>query len=691
MADLLFGIVTEEIPARMQAPALEAFQALAVRRFEEGGLAYDHLEVFVTPRRITLIVQGLPLAQQVRTEVRKGPSVTAPAAAQEGFFRSVQQTPADCFQEDTPKGPVWMARIKVGGQKTADLLPKLLEGLLSAMPWPKSMRWANSKSTWVRPIVRLCCLFDGQICPVRFDSEGLDFVAGNQALANHFLAPEAFSVTGPEDYKRKMRDGFVLLDRTERRQIIVDHVTKLAHENGLEPLEEDLAPGGLVDEVTGLVEWPLPLLGQIDDRFLGLPPEVLITPMRVHQRYFPLRNPQTKALAPFFALIAANTGTDGGQTVRRGNERVLRARLSDAQFFWTEDLKKTLADHREALKSRQLFQGLATLWDKGERLAYLARSFFPDLEGLEEVCRLSKADLATQMVGEFPELQGIMGMRYGFEEGLPKDFAEALRDQYITTPATVFGASLGILDRIDTLYGFFGAGVTPTGSKDPLALRRAAAGLIALIRSWEGLPSLECLFMEAGRAYRAQGLLVDVDSEALWSQTLWPFILERLQNILEGEQISPMILRAASASTVLSHGDLQGLVAHATSLALFLKTEKAQDFLALENRISSLLTATQKKGWTPHHQAPSPTLFQDGAETALWEAFEGLPLTLSFEDWVPLRPFVDAFFEKVTIHAENPQLKENRLSLLWALKSSLACLGNFSDLDISPSHRGERL
>lgn len=694
MAELLFGIVIEEIPARMQIHGMTQFKALVERLFREANLSWSRIEVFVTPRRITLWVEGLPQNLPAVTQQRKGPRIDAPEEAQRGFFQSVGLTPAQCQTLETPKGTFWVADVTQGEIPTRQLLPALLQKALHTFHWPKAMRWAHSIQTWVRPIKRLLCLFDGEVLPVRFDPEGLDLVAGDQALANRFLGGDAFSVVNFADYDRQMRERFVILRRDERRSLIEGQLLSVASENQLELLPEDLAVGGLIDEVTGLLEWPFSFKGVLDDVFLTLPQELIVTPMRVHQRYFPLRNPHTKKLAPFFIVVAANNPSDGGNKMMRGYERVLRARLSDARFFWKEDLKKGIEAHREGLENRLFFEGLGTLWDKTERLATVVSHLFPHLPSLTVAARFSKADLSSQVVGEFPELQGVMGYYYSLEAGFDQEIAEAIRDHYLPQGSkdlekvpSPLGRLLGLLDRIDTLYGFFSIGIHPTGSKDPFALRRAGNGFIELfLRETENL-SLEPLLRQVDRAYRSQGHLRGASFEETL-QALWVFFQERLTRMAEDQTgffstiplcASDLFLVAGGADS-LDPFDLKALLSRVLILREFLDGPEGKNVRIVTGRVLSFLKSALSEEGIPSGE-PDPSLFVTEEESSLWERVKPLSGDVPLEVLANLRGLVDSFFEKVTVNSPDPSLRENRLKILEKVRLLFKQWGDFSYLE----------
>ena len=515
MAELLLELLSEEIPARMQKRASEDLRRLVLAGLDKAGLSHQGAQAFATPRRLALVVDGLPAAQPDTREERKGPKADAPDKAVQGFLGSVGLTLDQVERRDTPKGPVLFAVIEHKGRPTAEVLPALLYDAITALPWPKSMRWGAHALTWVRPLHGILAVFDGHPLagglalggtpgmrvdgtgpkhPVAFAPPGapppegvtvLPFGAGTRG--HRFLAPEPITVSAFADYRDRLREACVILDGAERAHLIHERAQALAAAEGLR-----LRPDpGLLDEVAGLVEWPEVMMGRLDPAFMSLPPEVLTTAMRGHQKYFSLETPDGR-LAPRFILVANLRGGNDGATIAAGNERVLRARLSDARFFWDQDRAVTLADRLPALAQRVFHARLGSDHDKVERMRALAEALATRVPGAQaatcaRAALLAKADLSTGMVGEFPELQGLMGRYYARHDGEPAAVAEAIGEHYAPLgpsdrcPTAPVSVVVALADKIDTLVGFWMIGETPTGSRDPFALRRAALGVIRLI------------------------------------------------------------------------------------------------------------------------------------------------------------------------------------------------------------------
>src|SRR5262245_40990032 len=489
MAELLLELFSEEIPARMQARAAEDLKRLVTEKLKAAGLAFTHAESYATPRRLALAVEGLPLAQPDVSEEKRGPRVSAPDQAVQGFLKSAGLASLDqCEKRDTGKGEFWFATIKKAGGKTIDLLGALISESLLALPWPKSMRWASNRVSWVRPLHSIIATLDGDVVrgSLAF-GDAAEVPFGKNTRGHRFLSAGDIMVAGFADYKVKLKECFVIVDPAERRAAIHEQAEKLAAAEGLRVRPDE----ALLDEVVGLVEWPVVLMGKIDHAFMDIRPEVLTTTMRANQKYFALLDKAGK-LAPRF-LVASNMQTkDGGKAIIAGNERVLRARLSDAKFFWDQDRKVRLEERVPALKDIVFHARLGTVADKVARLQTLAAelaAFIPgaDVDQVRSAALLAKADLTSGMVGEFPELQGIMGRYYALQEGEKPDVADAIKEHYAPLgpndrcPKAPVSIAVALADKLDTLVGFYAIDEKPTGSKDPYALRRSALGVIRII------------------------------------------------------------------------------------------------------------------------------------------------------------------------------------------------------------------
>jgi glycyl-tRNA synthetase beta chain len=489
MPDLLIELFSEEIPARMQGMAREALKKMVTDGLVEAGLTYVSAGAFSTPRRLTLTIEGLTAESRPVREERKGPNTSAPAAAIEGFLRSTGLTLDQLERRADKKGEVFFAVVEKPGRAAPAIIAEVLEAAIRTFPWPKSMRWGAGSLRWVRPLHSILCLLTddsgAQVVPLTV--EGIS--AGNTTEGHRFLSKGRFPVHSFDDYAVKLKRAHVILDSAEREAAIWQGAQNLAFAAGLELVEDR----GLLTEVAGLVEWPVPLMGRIAEDFLHLPPEVLQTSMREHQKFFSVKNPRTGRIEGF--VTVANTETaDHGATILKGNQKVLTARLSDARFFWENDLrvaKAGMGEWLDGLKAVTFHNKLGSQADRIARIAALAREIAPlvgaDADMAEQAARLAKADLRSAMVGEFPELQGLMGMYYAREAGLPEPVALAARDHYSplgptdTVPTEPVSVAVALADKIDTLTGFWAIDEKPTGSKDPFALRRAALGVIRLV------------------------------------------------------------------------------------------------------------------------------------------------------------------------------------------------------------------
>ncbi|WP_300039146.1 glycine--tRNA ligase subunit beta [uncultured Roseobacter sp.] len=489
MPDLLIELFSEEIPARMQMRAAEDLKKLLTNGMVEAGLTYASAAAFSTPRRLTLTVEGLLAESPTTTEERKGPRADAPEKAIEGFLRGAGVSRADLEKRDTPKGPVLFARIQKQGRPAAEIVAEVLEQTIRSFPWPKSMRWGSGSLRWVRPLQSVLCILSdeagAETVPLTVDG----IVAGDTTAGHRFMAPGRFSVTSFDDYAAKLKRAFVVLDPAERADTIWNDATNQAFANGFEVVEDK----GLLAEVAGLVEWPVVLMGRIGDDFLELPPEVLQTSMKEHQKFFSVRNPKTGRIERFITVANRETA-DSGATILAGNEKVLSARLADAKFFWDNDLriaKEDMSVWLTALENVTFHNKLGTQAELIGRMARLAHDLAPlvgaDADAAEEAARLAKADLSSEMVYEFPELQGLMGRYYIEASGRPADIAAAAQEHYAPlgpsddVPTAPVSVAVSLAEKIDKLAGFWAIDEKPTGSKDPFALRRAALGIIRIV------------------------------------------------------------------------------------------------------------------------------------------------------------------------------------------------------------------
>ena len=715
MPELLLELFSEEIPARMQPRAADDLQRLFSQRLKEASLSFERVRAFVTPRRLTLVVDGLPMKQPDIHDEKKGPRVGAPEQAIQGFLKSVGLSNLDqCEKRIVGKAEFWFAKIQRQGAKTEDIIVSLVSQLIWTFPWPKSMRWSAGPLRWVRPLREMVCIFDGQVTAIKLPFRGLadiDSLAAVPALSmiaapdsdqvqsdrwtrgHRFMAPGEVEVTGFADYQAKLRERFVIVDQNERRETIRKQVEEAAHAEGLK-VKDDPA---LLDEVTGLVEWPVALVGEIEKAFMDLPPEVLTTTMRANQRYFALLD-AAGALAPRFVVVANIDGDAETQSnIVRGNERVLRARLSDAKFFWDQDRKTKLEDRVPALASRIFHAKLGTMADKVARLQTLAAELAPyvgaDVDRVRSAALLCKADLSTGMVGEFPELQGVMGRYYALYEGEKPEVADAIRDHYSPLgpndrcPSAPVSVAIALADKIDSLVGFFAIGERPTGSRDPYALRRAALGVIRLIVENKLRLPLWTTFAKADQIY--------AHSHPGWHHPEVPielleFLADRLKVALRDQGVRHDLIDAVFA--LESEDDLVRLLARVEALKGFLGGEDGANLLTAYRRASNIVAIEEKKDKKTYEDAVDPAAFAQDEEHTLHSALEkastAMQAAIASEDFVgamrelsALRPPIDRFFDKVTVNADDARLRANRLRLLSEIRRTLGQVADFARIE----------
>lgn len=699
MSDLLFEILCEEIPARMQKRAAEDLKSMFIERLEGQNLKVKSIITYVTPRRLTLYATGLDTQQQDVMEERRGPRIDAPQPAIEGFLTSTGLTLEQCLQRETPKGTFLFANLQRKGRPTREILPEIFTEIIATFPWPKSQRWALGNKPWVRPAHSGICLFNGEVVPFSFHfsdtGQGPTLNFSDQTQGHRFMGGGAFTVKDFADYQDQLKKNYVVLSVDDRRALIEQQITNLAEEKGLAIYPDP----GLLEEVTGLVEWPQAHLGQIDPEFMTLPKEVLITSMRVHQRYFALVDAQDQ-LAPYFILIANIMAKDGGKTLIQGNERVLRARLADAQFFYQQDQKLSLKDHATKLQHIVFHEQLGLMSEKVERVQTLAREIAPYF-GVEpqlsaDIAKVMKADLVTGMVGEFPELQGIMGSYYARIENYPEAAAQAIAAHYLpkgagdTLPKSGLGRTLALADRLDTLVGFFAVGVRPTGSKDPFALRRLALALIRILEQGGDL-KLSSLFTKAYALYHPhlQGQK-DIPSQTEVLEQLNVFIFDRLKVYWREQGIRHDTLSAAFA--VGQHDALYVLKARVKALEDFMGSPEGINLLAGYRRAVNIVHIEERKDGIRYADPVQKDALEIEAEKALYEALETRRPLLEkrlqdhnfisvMNDLSSLRPVIDRYFETVTVNAEDPQLRANRLKTLAMMRQTLEKVAEFSQIE----------
>ncbi|MGF7208048.1 glycyl-tRNA synthetase beta chain [Skermanella aerolata] len=700
MPQLLIELFSEDIPARMQARAAEDLQRLITTKLAAAGLEIGSSQAHSTPRRLALVVEGLAARTADVKEERKGPRVGSPEQAVAGFLRGAGLASLDqCEQRDTGKGVFWFAVTEKPGRDTADVLPGLISETIREFPWPKSMRWATGTFRWVRPIHHILAVFDGKLLEGSFDLGGkvgmMTFT--DRTRGHRFLSPDSVIPAGNFDaYRDGLRDAHVVLSRDERRAKIAADAAEVAGSHGLVVAPDE----GLLDEVTGLVEWPVVLSGAIDQQFMDVPPEVLTTSMRTHQKYFATTD-ATGKLAPRFVVVANTTTSDGGAAVIAGNERVLRARLSDAKFFWDQDRKVKLEERVPSLDAVTFHARLGTVAEKVSRMETLAAelaAFIPgaDADQARLAARLAKADLVTGMVGEFPELQGVMGRYYALGEGLGAPVADAIAEHYKPLgpndrcPTAPVSVAVALADKLDTLVGFFAIDEKPTGSKDPYALRRAALGVIRLIVENGLRLELTKVFALAHKLQGADKLIpaYDVGGQLL------DFFADRLKVVLRDRGVRHDLVDAVFAPGSREGGedDLVRLLARVEALQGFLGSDDGANLLVAYRRASNIVRIEEKKDGRTYGDAPEAGLLELAEEETLFKSLaaaekNAVPL-LAAEDFAgcmgalaALRAPVDAFFDKVTVNADQPPLRVNRLRLLSQIPATLNRIADFSRIE----------
>jgi glycyl-tRNA synthetase beta chain len=680
MAEWLLEILSEEIPARFQKQAAQALEERMQEACTSAGISVSFLHSQVTPRR--LVVYG-EMAQEVAayTEERRGPREDAPESVIRGF-REALPAHARMERRETPKGSYWFAIFSHPARPTREVLPSLIVGALSLFPWPKTMRWGSSSYTWVRPMRNILCILDGKVldCP----SHGLH--ATDTTVGHRFLAPERFSVSCFSEYKAALSQRFVLLDRSERAQVLRGQIQALEQHHKVTTIPD----ASLFEEVLGLVEWPVALLGKIDPCYRALPEELVITLMRVHQRYFATRSPEG-TLTPFFVCVAGTQTADHGETIVRGNEAVLKARLSDAHFFFQTDAKTSLAQHAQALSQQTFHHHLGTVSDRIPRLqawgallqeALQKEAFFQGIlpQDRERALLLCKADLRTEVVKEFPELQGIMGGTYAALQGESPSVAAAIKEHYRpqgpedSVPETPLGALLALADKLEMLWSFFRIGEHPTGSKDPFSLRRAALGVLRILEVHRGSLDLEALLRQYANLQKKdipEGLLA--------------FFKERLKGQLKERGVPMSVATALLEAPGLS---VVRIMERSAPLTAFLKEPAGKELLQGYRRIASIVKASHEESIALDTSLLTPP------EEALYQAFcaaQHAACSLggeSLEDFqkklaflVTLRAPINAFFEEVLVNCEEPSVRRNRHALLRSLLAFYEDLCAFSHLE----------
>lgn len=763
MPDLLLELFSEEIPARMQARAAEDLKKMVTDRLVDAGLVYEGATALVTPRRLALAVQGIPVRQPDLREEKKGPRVGAPEKAVEGFLKSAGLASLDqaTVQKDPKKGDFYVALIEKPGRPAIDVLAEILPLVVRTFPWPKSMRWGSGRLTWVRPLHSIVATFgpeteDPDVVPFAVDH----IVAGNTTRGHRFLAPDVIRVKHFDDYVQKLERAKVVADPARRRDIVLHEARQLAFAQGFELVEDQ----GLLDEVAGLVEWPVVLMGSFDPAFLKIPDEVIRATIRANQKCFVVRRPASPlpdgerstsrdsatsgegvrtspsasphpalradlsgaasprdqgrgegSLAPKFILVSNTEAVDGGAAIVAGNERVIRARLADAKFFYETDLRTRLEDRLPKFSQIVFHEKLGTQAERIARIGRLAVELAPlvgaDVEKVRRAAQLCKADLLTEVVGEFPELQGLMGKYYALAQGEDAAVAAACEEHYKPqgpadrVPTDPVSIAVALADKLDTLVGFWAIDEKPTGSKDPYALRRAALGVIRIVLE-NGLRlalRTVCgthLGVMAGPGPAIHALPEGPSKAAVDARdkpahddvpgSLLAFFADRLKVQLRENGARHDLVDAVLALDV--QDDLLLIVRRVEALAKFLDTEDGKNLLAGVKRATNILRIEEKRDGTRYTGAVDAGLLRDAEEWQLFRAIEAAQgeaeAAVRREDFAAamramatLRPHVDAFFERVTVNADEAPVRANRLRLLDGIRAATLAVADFSRIE----------
>src|SRR5579883_3185277 len=700
MPDLLLELFSEEIPARMQAKAAEDLRRMVTDKLVAEGLVYEGAKAFATPRRLALTVHGIPARQPDLKDERRGPRVGGPEAAIQGFLKATGLASIDeaTIQKDK-KGDFYVALIEKPGRAAIDVLAEILPVIIRTFPWPKSMRWgarsAKSASlTWVRPLHAITATFGLETEEpdvVKFAVDGIE--AGQTTYGHRFMAPSAIQVRRFEDYDAKLLNAKVVLDPQRRKDAIVTDARQLAFVQGFDLVEDPT----LLDEVAGLVEWPVVLMGSFEMDFLSIPGEVIRATIRNNQKCFVVHDPKTGKLANKFILTANVETADGGKTIVGGNEKVIRARLSDAKFFYETDLKTRLEDRLPKFDAIVFHEKLGTQGERIARIERLAAEIAPlvgaDVEKAKRAAKLAKADLLTEVVGEFPELQGLMGKYYAQAQGEDASVAAACEEHYKPqgpndrVPTDPVSAAVALADKLDTLVGFWAIDEKPTGSKDPYALRRAALGVIRiLLDDAIRLPLLRAINQAIAVAGSRHGL---IDHKAVPADLL-VFFAERLKVQLREQGARHDLVDAVFA--LEGQDDLVLISRRVEALGALLESDDGKNLLAGAKRAANILRIEEKRDATTFAGEPDPQLYAQAEERELARAIDATKseaaAAVAREDFAAamramakLRPHVDAFFDKVTVNTDDKPVRANRLRLLNQIRAATLAVADFSKIE----------
>ncbi|MFY0597738.1 MAG: glycine--tRNA ligase subunit beta [Cognatishimia sp.] len=689
MPDLLIELFSEEIPARMQARAAEDLKKRVTDGLVAAGLTYAHASSFSTPRRLTLALEGMLAESPTVREERKGPKVGAPEKAIEGFLRGAGLTMDQLEERRTPKGAVYFALIEKPGRPAAEIVAEVLEDTIRNFPWPKSMRWGAGALRWVRPLHSILCIMSDEAgtTVVPMDVDGI--TSGDTTEGHRFMGAGRFAVTGFEDYAAKLKRDHVILSSSERAEAIWADAQNMAFAQGLEVVDDK----GLLAEVAGLVEWPVTLMGDIADDFLNLPPEVLQTSMKEHQKFFSVKNPRTGRIEKFITVANRET-KDNGATILAGNQKVLFARLSDAKFFWENDVRTAKAgasEWVEKLTNVTFHNKLGSQAERIDRIGALAREIAPfvgaDADLAEKAARWAKADLSSEMVYEFPELQGLMGRYYAEFAGHPTEVAAAATEHYSPlgpsddVPTAPVSVAVALADKLDLLTGFWAIDEKPTGSKDPFALRRAALGVIRLILQ----NNISMRLLNVFTMHAENGSSFEQKSNDLLS-----FFHDRLKVFLRDQGIRHDVIDACIAMD--GNDDIALLVNRAKALQAFLSTEDGENLLQGFKRANNILSQAEEKDGVEYSYGADLKYAEDDSEKALFaaldkfeapiaEAIRGEDFAAAMTGLAGLRAPIDAFFEAVQVNSDNDVVRRNRLNLLARIRKLCASVADLTKVE----------
>lgn len=689
MADLIFEIFSEEIPSRMQLNAAESLRSGFEDKLKALGIFYKSCRSFVTPRRLVLFADGMSLTQEDSVAERKGPSVSAPKEAIDGFLRSTGLTLDQLTVKETPKGDFYFAIIRQKGRPTTEILRDVITDIISGFSWPKSMRWGSSDQRWVRPIKNIACVFGNEVLDLKFGN----FTANNKTSGHRFLGSGEITISTFDDYERDLERNYVLLDQARRKKFIQEEVLKIAASNNLNLIEDE----ALFNEVTGLVEWPCVMLGKIDEQYMNLPEEVLITTVKVNQRYFCLRD-KTGKLSPYFIFVANIRPSTGAEKIVEGNQRVLRARLSDAKFFFETDKQKGLESFIPKLSDMIFHAKIGSVKERAERIIDITEDIIKQIsptnkEDAIRAATLCKADLASGMVGEFPELQGIMGYYYAEAKGEKLNVATAIKDHYRPAgpndniPKNAVACSVAIADKIEALVSLFVAGERATGSKDPYALRRLALGIIRIIEENKISLDLKPVLKKALKLLPSSALK-GVDKDKLIEE-LTDFISDRIKHQLKAQNYPAEVINCILGRP--EEINIVELKNNVITLGQYSSSPQGAAAIDAFKRAQNILRIEEKKDGTQYSPKPSSSLLVEGAERGLFKELaevdsdakaamkEGTFKNALFA-FTRLPTYINMFYDNTLINAEDKKVRENRLKLSALVVETYMKVADFDKL-----------